>query len=340
MSNNGRTRWLNALALSIVTYMVVGCDPHPAKRVTVYVSTDRQLAEPILSGFTAQTGVKVDAVFDTEANKTSGLVNRLIAEAARPRADLFWDNETAELSRLDDRGVIVEDAPSLGARLSIDGQAWRGFAARARVLIVNQTLTDARALPDSVDCLTDPRWHGRAAVANPHFGSTGMHFAALLSQWGETRFRQWLRDLQANGVGVLPGNAQVKDAVANGEYVFGFTDTDDVNEAIRDHRPVRLVVPDQGGSRLGVLIIPNAVALIRGAPHPEEARRLMSYMLSPQVERALENGEGAQIPIRNGLGTPASLPPLAAMKLMKVDYEKIGRLYIRMLQIVDEEWAH
>jgi len=48
----------------------------------------------------------VDAVYDAEANKTSGLVNRLLAEAQRPRADVFWDNETAQLTRLSDAGVV------------------------------------------------------------------------------------------------------------------------------------------------------------------------------------------------------------------------------------------
>lgn len=327
-----------ALALGVAAAMT-GCTHKSGDRVTAYISTDRELAEPVLSAFTSRTGIKVDAVFDTEANKTSGLVNRLIAEAARPRADVFWNNETAQLSRLHDSGIIVDDSSPPDAHPAIDGHAWRGFAARARVLIVNRTLADARALPDSVNALTDPRWRGRATVANPHFGSTGMHFAALLDRWGETRFREWLRALQANGVAILPGNAQVKDAVANGQYVFGFTDTDDVNEAIRDHKPVRLVVPDQADSGLGVLVIPNAVAMVRGAPHPENARKLMSYLLSTEVERALERGEGAQIPIRNSLDGPELLPPLTTLRLMKVNYDEVGRLYGKMLQIVDQEWV-
>jgi iron(III) transport system substrate-binding protein len=335
----GLNRPLSAIVVSLVICLTVACGSHPTGRVTVYVSTDRELAEPILTHFRAKTGIQVDAVYDTEANKTSGLVNRLIAERARPRADLFWNNETAQLSRLNDVGLLAEDSPPLVARLPVDGRAWSGFSARARVLIVNRTLAEGQALPDSVDALTSRRWKGRAAVANPHFGSTGMHFTALLCQWGEGRFREWLRALQANNVAVLPGNAQVKDAVASGRYVFGFTDTDDVNEAIRDRKQVRLVVPDQGDSQLGVLVIPNAVALIHGAPHPDNARKLMSYLLSAEVERALEEGAGAQIPIRNQLSGPDSLPPLQSLKLMKVNYDEVGHLYGRMLQIVDEEWA-
>jgi len=98
--------------------------------------------------------------------------------------------------------------------------------------------------------------------------------------------QHWLRQLRENEVAILPGNAQVKDAVAAGRYDFGFSDTDDVNEALRDGKPVRLVVPDQGATEMGVFVIPNAVALIRGAPHPESGSKLMSYLLSPIVKYA------------------------------------------------------
>src|ERR1700676_4252019 len=76
------------------------------RNVVVYVATDREIAEPVLQAFERSSGIRVDAVYDTEANKTSGLVNRLSAEAQRPRADVFWDNETAQLTRLGDAGVV------------------------------------------------------------------------------------------------------------------------------------------------------------------------------------------------------------------------------------------
>jgi iron(III) transport system substrate-binding protein len=186
--------------------------------------------------------------------------------------------------------------------------------------------------------LTDPTWKGRAAIADPHFGTTGTHFAALLVAWGEQRFREWLRALRTNEVAILPGNAQVKDAVASGRCEFGFTDTDDVNEALREGKPVSLVIPDQGGSELGVFIVPNAVALVRDGPHPANARKLVSYLLSASVEAALARGDGAQIPIRNPVPGPALLPPLASLKVMRVDYGDVGMAYRRMLRIVDEEW--
>jgi iron(III) transport system substrate-binding protein len=333
---------MRLIATILCALVSIGCSGgNGAGSVTVYVATDRQIAEPILAAFEQETGIAVDALFDTEANKTSGLVNRLIAEASRPRADVFWNNEVAQMARLDSAGVLAtwsrSTTPAPHIRIS-DAPAWAAFAARIRVLIVHQRAAAAQHPPASLSAFTDPRWKGQAALANPHFGSTGAHFAALLTQWGENGFREWLRALRANDVAVLAGNAQVKDAVVAGRYSFGLTDTDDVNEAVSAGKSVKLVVPDQGPGESGALLIPNTVALIRGARNEDNARRLADYLLSARVEGALAQGRGVQIPIRSNVPGPALLPPLAQIKALAVDYSEVARAYERMLQIVDEEW--
>ena len=60
--------------------------------VTVYVSTDRIFSEPILQAYERKTGVKVNAVYDTEETKSTGLANKLLAEKNNPQADVFWSN--------------------------------------------------------------------------------------------------------------------------------------------------------------------------------------------------------------------------------------------------------
>ncbi|MGQ0621515.1 MAG: extracellular solute-binding protein [Panacagrimonas sp.] len=306
-----------------------------------YVALDRQLAEPILAQFEQAQHIKVLAVYDTEANKTTGLVNRLLAERARPRADVFWCGEFAQMERLAAAAVLEPSAFAPAAQLSppLAAKTWAAFAARLRVLIVNEAAySQGREGPRSLQDLTDTRWMGRIAVADPHFGSTGSHFAALLSAWGEQRFRSWLRALRANRVAVLPGNAQVRDAVASGQFDAGLTDTDDVNEALLDGKPVRLVIPDQGESGAGVFPFPNVLGRVKNGPNPKAATALIEHLLSKATELSLAQGRGIQIPIRHAIAGPASLPPLASLKLMAVDYERAGRQHARMLEIVDLEW--
>lgn len=333
-------RLFRFFVMALVVCGSVGCSPQNDS-VVVYVSLDRQLAEPILKAFEADSHTQVLAVYDTEANKTTGIVNRLLSESARPRADIFWNNETAQMSRLADAGVVEKwGAPRNKDQIfgHADGENWAGFAARMRILLVHKSDSADLTKVASIEDLINPRWKGQTAIANPHFGTTGTHFAALLSAWGEDKFRQWLRDLRNNEVAVLPGNAQVKDAVAEGRYLFGLTDSDDANEALQEEKLVHIVVPDQGGSGIGAFLIPNAVALIKGGPHPEHAKQLVDYLLSAEVEQELAGAEGAQIPIRNKVAGPQIFPPLSEIKLMNATYDSIGKSYVRMLEIVDQEW--
>ena len=54
-----------------------------------------------------QSGAKVNAVYDTEETKSTGLANRLLAEKARPQADVFWSNEPVRTLVLKSRDVLA-----------------------------------------------------------------------------------------------------------------------------------------------------------------------------------------------------------------------------------------
>ncbi len=75
-------------------------------------------------------------------------------------------------------------------RLSLsptDGR-WYGFAARARVLIVNTNLLpDLTDRPTSIMDLADPKWKDNCGIAKPLFGTTATHAAVLFAQWGDER---------------------------------------------------------------------------------------------------------------------------------------------------------
>lgn len=208
---------------------------------------------------------------------------------------------------------------------------------RARVLVVNTHLVSDDSFPGGIEDLSHPQWKGKTAIADPHFGTTGTHFAALASQWGRLPFQHWLERLKANDVQVLPGNAQVRDKVASGELAFGLTDTDDANAAILDEKPVRMVIPDQQ-TGWGVFVIPNTAALIEGAPNPENGRRLIDFLLSPEVEEMLARGRGAQIPLLAGVEGPGNLPPVDDLHAMAVKYTHVASWFNEMLQIYDETW--
>lgn len=292
--------------------------------VTIYVSTDRVFSEPVLREYERRTGTRVRVVYDTEETKSTGLANRLLAERYRPQADVFWSNEPVRTLVLKSRGLLVAyrspSAAGIPAALVDPEGYWTGFSARMRVIAYNTTLVQAEDTPRSVFDLADPEWKGQVAMSDPRFGSTSFHVAALYVLVGDEKMDEFFRRLRANQIRIVDGNSVVRDLVARGEVKVGLTDTDDVNVAIENGQPVGMVLPDQDG--LGVPVMPNMVSLIANAPHPEEARKLIDYLLSPDVERQLAQSDAVQIPLHAGVAGPANIPPLDTFKPMTLDYTK------------------
>jgi iron(III) transport system substrate-binding protein len=96
-----------------------------------------------------------------------------------------------------------------------------------------------------------------------------------------------------------------------------------VNVAIQRGASVGMIFPDKGG--LGTLLIPNTVALIRGGPNPEEAKRLIDYLLSREVEQRLAFSDSMQIPVRDGVERPPHVPAYRDIRAMEVDYGDIAK---------------
>lgn len=278
-----------------------GCVPRQAREVVVYVALDRQFSEPVLRQFERETGIRVLPKYDIESNKTVGLASALEAERARPRADLFWSNEALHTARLAAAGLAESFRPDQGDGYSesVRGTAdlWHGFAARARVLIVNrELLPDPSAWPRSIRELADPRWKGNCGMARPLAGTTATHAAVLYSQWGPEQTIRFLTAARDNAV-IEGGNLRVAIHVAEGRYAWGLTDTDDAVIQREKGLPVEIVWPDQGPGEPGTLLIPNTLMLVRGGPNPAAARQLVDWLLRPETEALLAASASAQIPL-------------------------------------------
>jgi iron(III) transport system substrate-binding protein len=318
-----------ACSLLVVASTSAGCRGtcrSGGEEVVVYTSVDQVFSEPVFRAFESRTGIRVRAVFDTEETKSTGVVNRLIAEAARPQADVFWSNDPVRQLLLVDKGLVEPytspAAEGIPAEFRAADGSWTGFAARARVLLVNTALVDQADMPQSVRDLADPRWRGRTAIANPLFGTTTMHVAALFVAWGEDEARTFLNALKANGVRVASSNGEVKRLVVAGEVAFGLCDTDDGHQAIEEGAPVVMIFPDQDG--MGTLVMPTTAVVLRGGRHPDAARRLVDFLVTGEVEEMMAEG-AAHMPLRPGLPTPPDVRPVSAIRAMPVDCGRVAR---------------
>jgi iron(III) transport system substrate-binding protein len=267
--------------------------------VVVYTSQDEVFAEPIFREFETQTGIRVRPVFDSEAVKTVGLVNRLLTERNNPQCDVFWNNEEFRTRQLAARAIF---RPTNG---------WTHLGYRTRRIVINTNLLSAANAPRTVSDATNTLWRGKAALAYPLFGTTATHFLALRQLWGDAGWQKWCRALAANQPFLVDGNSVVIKQVARGEAWFGLTDSDDIAGAQREGFPVAaLPVTEE------TLFVPNTAGVIRNCPHPVAAQRLFEFLCEPNVSQKL-------VELRALEG--ATLDPARAATGLKVDWDPLLR---------------
>src|SRR5262245_40165817 len=318
----------NLVGCLFILLAVGGCHRRAAQQVVVYTSVDDVFDRPIEERFEKETRTTVRLVPDTEETKSTGLLNRLIAEKARPQADVFWSGDPVRAAILKAKGVSTPYRSPLAAGLPqqfSDPQGyWTGFSARARVLLYNRNLVPEGQEPKSVMDLLDPRFQSKACIANPLFGTTSMHAAALFAVLGEEKAKAFFEGFATNGGKILSSNGEVRRRVAAGEFAVGITDTDDANVARFEGKPVGVVYPDADG--MGTLIIPNCAVLIASGPNAEAGRRLLDYLLRPETERALAECEAVHMPLRPCVAVPQEVLTIEQLKPTTVDYATLASL--------------
>jgi iron(III) transport system substrate-binding protein len=325
--------------LALAASVFGACSRGGPREVVVYTSVDQFFSEPVFRVFEKESGIAVRAVFDTEETKSTGVLNRLVSEAGNPQADVFWSGDPVRPFLLVKRGLVEPyvspQAQGLPAGLRSRDGSWTGVAARARVLLINRKLVARARTPRSIRDLADPLWRGKAAIANPLFGTTTTHVAALFARWGEPAARSFLDALRANGVRIASSNGEVKRLVVAGEVSFGLTDTDDANEAMKEGADVEVVYPD--ADELGTLVMPTAVVLMANRPHPEAGKRLVDHLLSSETEHLMAE-TGAHMPLRAGVATPAGVRRVSDIRAMEVDYARVAEEMER-IQPWLRQWA-
>jgi iron(III) transport system substrate-binding protein len=315
-------------------------------KVVLYCATDREIAQDLIDEFQQETGIQVEAKFDTEAAKAVGLIQAIRQEKSHPQCDVLWGGGAYFSTILMNDGCLASAPTDL---IQAEGDAphdpqgrWLGFAAAYRVLIVNTDVLPPESRPHSYRDLTDPRFKGHIGIANPLFGGMAAHVSVLFAKFGVAQGRQWLTDLQRNDCALCAGMADVKNRVASGELWFGITSTIDAHVAVDAGKPVTVVFPDQGPNDIGCLNGFNTVALIAGAPHPAEAEKLLRFLLTTKTEKILAAGPGQNVGLLPESVAqnvrPAWIPQ--GLKEMDVDWNEAVKVHPATVQAIKEILLH
>ena len=327
------------VALGALLYWLFAAEPEAD--VVVYCGVDQDQSQEIVQAYEKETKRRARFEGESEAFRSIGLPRRLKEEAAHPKADVFWSNEIMNMVDIGNQGLLAPLPAGVAEKFP---PLWRdpmghyvAFGARARVLLINtEVLPDEDDHPRRVADLLDPRYAEMGVLtcmAAPLTGTTYTHAVALLTE-DEEAARTFLEAVALAGrtgrMKITPSNGsamrETRDP-ANG-IAFCLTDTDDAWKAIREGAPVKVVYPDQGEGEMGTVLIPNTVAVVKGAPHPEAAAELLTWLVSPENEMRLAKGPSAQIPLRPELAR-AQMPahvsrPGTEFRPAEVDWQAVG----------------
>ncbi|MCP4593353.1 MAG: extracellular solute-binding protein [bacterium] len=313
-TNHPTTRILLGLAAGLCA--AAGCADEPDP-VVLYTSVDEAFARQIVEHFAQETGIKVQPLTDAEAGKTTGLIKRIRAEASAPRADVFWSSELFNTILLARDGLLEPYPPPTAADIPSryrDPQGrWTAVGLRGRVLAFDPQKTPPDSLPTHWEMLAEPQHAGRLSFANPLFGTTHGHVAAMFALWGGERSREFLTRLHDGDARIAAGNSSALRDVIAGRSAICATDTDDVWVAQRGGAALELRYLDMGDG--GTLLIPTSVGVVAGCRHPEQARKLVDFLVSAELERMLAKTDSRNIPVRAELRTELDmeLPPTSAV---------------------------
>jgi iron(III) transport system substrate-binding protein len=264
-----------------------------SNRVVLYCSVDDVYARPIIKDLEKRTGLRIDVLYDTEAAKTAGLANRIRAEKSRPQGDVFWSSALLQTLLLGREELlqpyVSRSAEEIPTPFKDANGLWTGVGYRPRLIVWNQ---GANVQWNSPRDLLLPENKGKGAISNPQFGTGSDWVAALGTRWGIERTTKYFQDLKKNGVKVLPGNSVVTSRVARGDFNIGVTDSDDFwaerskSPALQSELTTKIATTTKREVGDDVYV-PGSVAMLKGAPHEQNAKKLIDAIVDAETEKQL-----------------------------------------------------
>lgn len=311
---------LRYLCLLLAVLLLSGCGagsgdqpgyaPPESERLVVYTSHKEELWRPIVREFEERTGIWVDVV----TGGSNELLERIASEADAPVADVMFGGGVDSIEVYSDYlepyvSPETERIPEL--YLSSDG-IWTPFSVLPVVMIYNTKLIDDGAITAWRD-LMRPGYRGKIAFADPSVsGSSFTALVTLLQALGGDPDEELLAFAENLGGLELDSSGDVLTAVANGSCWVGITLEETALKRQQAGDSIALIYPEDGTS-----LVPDGSALVKGAPHPENARKFLDFTASSDVQQLL--ADLYRRSVRTDVAPSPDLPGLDTLAL--VDYD-------------------
>ena len=313
--------------------------PALAEEVNVYSHRQPELIQPLLTAFTAQTGIPVNVAFVDK-----GMVEKLKAEGDRSPADLVLTVDVARLGEVKDAGITqpVEDAAldaAIPANLRDKDHQWYGLTTRARIVYASKERVKDGEVTTYED-LADPKWKGRICTRPFTDDYNVALLSAFLAQHGEADTVKWLEGVKANLAKKPEGSdrAQVKSIWAK-ECDISLGNTYYMGKMLEDaeQKPwaesVRIVFPTFAGG--GTHVNVSGVAMTKSAPNKDAALKLMEFLASDEAQKIYAE-TNHEFPIKAGVERSELVKSWGEFTPDTLDLTEISRMRPDALKLIQQ----
>lgn len=311
-----------------------------AEEVNVYSARKEALIKPLLERFTEASGIEVNLL----TAKAGELLSRIKNEGQNTPADLLITVDAGNLHRAQEAGVLqpvsseILDRAVPATYREPEGY-WYGLSLRARVIFRSADRVDAAAI-SSYEELADSRWDNSICIRSSSNIYNQSLVASMIARHGVEATEDWAEGLVENMARPPQGGdtdqlralaaGECDLAVANTYYFGRLLKGSEEDRAVAEK--IEIVWPNQEGRGAHVNISGGAVT--RHAPNPENAVRLLEFLVSPESQRwyAEVNNE---FPVLRGLEASPVLREWGEFKADSLNLGKLGEYNAEAVRLMD-----
>ena len=314
-------KFFKVLMIAMVSLALTACSSkgnkeEDSKTVTIYSPHPAETINLVVKEFEKKEGIKVQIV----AAGTGELLKRVESEDGNAQADVLWGGGAESLASYT-KYFQAYKSPEL---VNVDPKyydseyKWIGESPLPMVIMYNTNLIAEANAPKSWKDITNPQIKGQIAMADPaKSGSAYTIMATMVQAYGkDTGGWDFIKQFYANlNQKITTSSSGVYKGVADGEYAVGLTLEKEAVKYVLNGAPVKIVYPEEGTSA-----VPDGVAIVNGAKNLENAKKFVDFVLSKETQEFMSN-KLSRRSIRNDVGAPEGLKPLADVKLTNYDFD-------------------
>jgi iron(III) transport system substrate-binding protein len=314
MGYRSRLGWVAGIFGALLTLGVAPA--RGAEEVVVYSSVDEENAKKLLDAFTKATGVQVRFTF-----LSSGpAVARLEAEKGNPRADVWFGAPSENHVAAKEKGLTQ---PYVSANA-------RDLYMNPLGLGLNTKVLKERGIgaPVSWEDLLGPELRNQIQMPSPQTSGTGYNMvAALVQMWGEDRAFDYLKKLHPNVQTYTQSGTAPSKAAAIGQAAIGVQFTPAFLQLADEGYPIQLAFPKEG-----VGFEAPAISIVKGAPNPETARKLVDWFLTLEGQNTITDARTYFFPVHPKAKLAKGLPVFDQIPVTNYDAVRAGQDKKRLVE--------